>query len=109
MSSQTSTATIFDKSLDRFKIGLSDREKEDFALTSLGEVHDVILGIQKRHASERRMQNMARIQAFLDNMENYGKVIEVFLNVSSFIAFVWVASCKAETIRCCLAYLFRAQ
>lgn len=92
MSSQTFPITIFYSSLDRFKIGLSDREKEDFELTSLDEVHNVVLEIQKNHASERRMQNMKRIELFLEGMEQYGSVIEVFLNASLFIAFVWVSS-----------------
>jgi hypothetical protein len=92
MSSQTSPVTIFYGSLDRFKVGLSDREKEDFELTSLDEVHDVVLEIQKEHASERRMQNMKRIESFLEGMEQYGSVIDGFLNASLFIAFVWVSS-----------------
>jgi hypothetical protein len=92
MSSQTSPVTIFHRSLDRFKIGLSDREMEDFELTSLDEVHNVVLEIQKEHASERRMQNMTRIESFLEGMEQYGSVVEVFLNTSSFLAFVWVSS-----------------
>ena len=90
MESQGTPSTIFHRSLDRFKISLTDREKEDFELTSLDEVHSVVLQIQKEHASERKMQNMARIQAFLEGMEQYGNVIEIFLNVSVFVAFVWV-------------------
>jgi hypothetical protein len=104
MSDQTSTVTIFYSALDRFKIGLSEREKEDFELTSLDEVHNVILEIQKKHASERRMQNMNRLESFVEGMEQYGSVIEVFLNTSSFIAFVWVSLrsyCRLETIIIC--------
>lgn len=92
MSTQKSPANIFENSLNRFKIGLSDREKEDFELTSLDEVHGVVLKIQETHASELKMQNMNRLSSFLEGMEQYGSVIEVFLNASSFIAFVWVSS-----------------
>jgi hypothetical protein len=82
--------TIFYRSLELFKIGLDDLEKEDFGLTTLDEVHEVIGKIQDEQASKRMMQNMPRIQAFLEGMEQYGAVIEVFLNVSVFVAFVWV-------------------
>jgi len=90
MASQGAPDTIFYKALDRFKIGLNDREKEDFELTSLDEVHTIVLKIQDAHASDHKMQNMARIQSFLEGMEQLGNVIEVFLNVSVFVAFVWV-------------------
>ncbi|KAE8449029.1 hypothetical protein EG329_008617 [Mollisiaceae sp. DMI_Dod_QoI] len=89
MATQDSPDTIFYKSLDRFKIGLTDREREDFELTSLDEVHTVVLEIQNEQASERKMQDMTRRQSFLEGMEQYSNVIEVFLDVSMFVAFVW--------------------
>jgi hypothetical protein len=82
--------TIFHQSLERFKISLNEREKEDFKLTTLEEVEDVICKIQAEHVSERRMQNMTRIQGFLEGMEQFGNVVEIFLNASVFVAFVWV-------------------
>jgi hypothetical protein len=92
MTTSSSVDAIFRKSLERFKIGLSDHEKEDFELTTLDEVHDAIDSIQRVHGSQRKMQNMARLQGFLEGMEQYGNLIEVFLNVSMFVAFVWVSS-----------------
>jgi hypothetical protein len=38
----SSVDAIFHKSLERFKIGLSSCEKEDFKLTTLNEVHDAV-------------------------------------------------------------------
>jgi hypothetical protein len=91
MTAPSGADTIFRKSLDRFKIGLNPREKEDFELTTLDDVHNVIDNIQRLHGSERKMQNMARLQGFLEGMEQYGNLIEIFLNVSVFVAFVWVS------------------
>ncbi|CZR51266.1 uncharacterized protein PAC_01141 [Phialocephala subalpina] len=90
--------TIFYQTLERFKIGLNDHEKEDFGLTTLDEVNDIICEIQDEHASERKMQNMTRIQTFLEGMEQYGNVIEVFLNASVFVAFVWVAKTCTDSL-----------
>jgi hypothetical protein len=100
MDTHTGVDEIFRRSLERFKIGLNTLEKEDFALTTLDDVHDAIDNIQKMHGSERKMQNMARLQGFLEGMEQYGSLIEVFLNVSVFVAFVWVGlnSCYCEML-----------
>jgi hypothetical protein len=35
------------------------------------------------------MVNMARIQAFLEGMQQLGKTIEVFLNVNEVVCFIW--------------------
>lgn len=35
------------------------------------------------------MMHMGRITSFLEAMEQFGKVIEVFLNVADMLAFVW--------------------
>ena len=100
MDTHTGVDEIFRRSLERFKIGLNTLEKEDFALTTLDDVHDTIDKIQRMHGSERKMQNMARLQGFLEGMEQYGTLIEVFLNVSVFVAFVWVGfnSCYGEML-----------
>jgi hypothetical protein len=101
MATPSGVDEIFRKSLERFKIGLNTHEKEDFALTTLDDVHDTIDKIQRMYGSERKMQNMARLQGFLEGMEQYGTLIEVFLNVSVFVAFVWVGfnSCDGEMLQ----------
>jgi hypothetical protein len=35
------------------------------------------------------MMHMGRIRSFLEAMEQFGRMIEVFLNVNNFLAFVW--------------------
>jgi hypothetical protein len=103
MATPSGVDETFRKSLERFKIGLNAREKQDFALTTLDDVHDTTDKIQRVHGSERKMQNMARLQGFLEGMEQYGTLIEVFLNVSVFVAFVWVSfnSCCSEMLHRC--------
>ena len=36
------------------------------------------------------MRNMARIQVFLEGMDEYRKVVEAFLNCTPFMGYVWV-------------------
>ena len=82
----------FQRALARFRGHLSPAEQEKFRLTSLEDLYDTIAQIQNTQGSERKMRNLTRIKAFLEAMEQFGKVVEVFLNVSDILAFVWV--CK---------------
>ena len=80
----------FQGALKRMVDSLSPAEKEDFQFTTLEDVHLEIAKIQEAQGSERRLRNLPRIKGFLEAMEQFGKVVEVFLNVSDVVAFVWV-------------------
>jgi hypothetical protein len=69
---------------------LTNEQKDDFELSTLEDLQAEIDAIQKKQASEKKMRNLTRLRCYLEAMEEYGKVIEVFLNTSNFIAFVWV-------------------
>jgi hypothetical protein len=80
----------FQRALARFTDCLSLDERKEFEFSTLEDVYDVIEQIQNVHGSERNMRNLTRIKSFLEAMEQYGKVIEVFLNAADLLAFVWV-------------------
>ena len=84
---------VFKETVDRFNRDClaDDALKEEFQLTGLGDLQAAIGKLQDRQAGERKMRNMNRLKSFLEGMEQFGKVIEVFLNASSFLAFVWVS------------------
>ena len=81
----------FQRALARFKSHLSTQEQEKFGVTSLEDVQRTIAQIQSAQGSERKMRNLTRLKGFIEAMEQYGKIVEVFLNVSEIIAFVWVS------------------
>lgn len=83
---QEQSQTAFSRVLDT----LSPEWKNDFQFSTLADLEQVIHEIQRKQGSERRLRNMARLRSFLDAMKEYGKVIEVFLNASNFVAFIWV-------------------
>ena len=85
----TGTNSAFNRALKRFKDHLSPAEQDEFGGTSLKDVQKTIDRIQQTQGSERKMRNLTRIKAFLEAMDQYGKVVEVFVNVNV-IAFVWV-------------------
>ena len=80
---------IFDTTLADFKKRLTSKELEEFKFTTLDEVRILIARVQREQESLRTMLDMSRIQSFLEAMTEFGKVIETFLNVSNYIAFVW--------------------
>ena len=87
----TGNGSAFQRALARFKSHLSPGEQEKFGATSLEDVQETIAQIQSAQGSKRKMRNLTRLKGFIEAMEQYGQIIEVFLNVSEFIAFVWVS------------------
>lgn len=82
----------FERTLNEFKKQLSFEQQRDFGATTFKDLQITIAALQKRQASTRTAQNLRRIQSFLEGMERNAEVIEVFLNVHNFVAFIWVSS-----------------
>jgi hypothetical protein len=80
----------FSRVLTDFTDSLTKEQKDDFEFSTLGDLQAAIDSIQKKQASEKKMRNLTRLKSFLEVMEQYGMVIEVFLNTPCFIAFIWV-------------------
>jgi len=81
----------FRRALQQFKDEhLNESECEQFQFTELKDLESSMREIQDEQASKSRMRNMNRLRKFLEGMERYEKLIEVFLNASEFVAFVWV-------------------
>lgn len=83
--------TIFEEALRDFKKGLSKKELGYFESVDLQDVEHTIKKIEFDQKQRKKMQNLARIKPFLDTMKQYGKIIEVFLNNSDIIAYIWVS------------------
>ncbi|KAI1777216.1 hypothetical protein F4818DRAFT_409587 [Hypoxylon cercidicola] len=81
----------FRAALDNFKrtARLTKTEEAEFQITSLKELQDCVQTIQKDQERKKRMMYMKRLDPFLQTMEQYGKVIDVFVNSSELLAFVW--------------------
>lgn len=79
----------FKQVLDDFKKRLKPEEQTRFAMTTLVELQKVASDIQERQRRSKTAQNLTRIQPFLQAMSQYTEIIEVFLNTSSILCFVW--------------------
>jgi hypothetical protein len=86
------TKSDFERAVENFRKSsdLDEAELADFEITDLNALLQAINTIQNRQAQNKKLMYMKRLEPFLKTMEEYGKVLEVFLNVSDFIAFVWV-------------------
>jgi len=83
---------VFEDALSDFRKGHSKKELAQFQWVEFKDVEETIRGIERDQKMKKKMQNLARIKPFLEGMKQYGKIIEVFLNTSSIIAFIWVSS-----------------
>ena len=83
-------ATPFIRASQAFQSELSSEDRDDFAYTTLEDLQQAIQEIQSKQG--RKSQNLARMKPFLEGIQQYGQIVEVFLNVSNLIAFVWVSS-----------------
>lgn len=83
------TRDSFQRTLDTFRTRLTAKERVDFQFTTLEDVRWVIAQIQADQGSRKAMMNLARLESFLEAMDQFGSVIEVFLNTSQFVCFVW--------------------
>ena len=75
--------------IERFTKDNLKKDLAQFKNTTYDELRNAIMQIQKDQEERREMMNLARIQSFLEAMHQFGKVVEVFLNVADALAFVW--------------------
>lgn len=61
----------------------------EFQETTYDQLCHEIFRIQREQESLKSLMNLSRIQSCLEAMEQFGKIVEVFLNVTDVVAFVW--------------------
>ncbi|KAL3456285.1 hypothetical protein BJX64DRAFT_281462 [Aspergillus heterothallicus] len=72
-----------------FQDFLTEKQRLQFAVTKYEHVQDSVEKIQQKYGEKKELLNMYRIQSFLEAMNEYGKVVEVFLNCTPFVAYIW--------------------
>jgi hypothetical protein len=79
----------FEVILADFKKNLTPGELQDFQFVTRNDVRETALRIQKDQENLKTMMNMARLESFLEAINQFGKVIKVFRNANIFVAFLW--------------------
>ena len=89
MSPTPPTQNGFERALKSFQARLTSSERAQFNVATLDDLKITILTIQAEQRARKEMMHIGRIQSFLEAMEQFGKVIEVFVNTTDMLAFVW--------------------
>ncbi|KAF1946974.1 C2H2 domain-containing protein [Clathrospora elynae] len=77
------------RAIKKFRARLTGKDLTDFGNTTYEQLCNEIGRIQKEQETRMEMMNLSRIQSCLEAMHQFGKVIDIFLNVSNAVAFVW--------------------
>jgi hypothetical protein len=83
--------------LNSFESTLKPADLVDMKISSLDDVHDAMLKIQKKQGAEKKLLNLNRMQVFLDGMEQYEELVEVLLNVPVMVVFIWASLALRRT------------
>lgn len=98
--SNNSSISAFEAALGKFQSELKKKDRDKFKNTTLQDLTDEVEAIQKKQHSQRRGKNLARLKPFIEAMNQFGKVVEVFATTSEMVAFVWVRF-TLRKLRCC--------
>ena len=87
----TKPKDLFTVALERFKDNLTGAEISQFNFTTLDDVWAELMKIQSEQGARRSLQNLARIEPFINGLKKYSAVIEIFVQARpEFMAFIWV-------------------
>lgn len=82
-------STAFRSALDEFQKRLTKDELIRFQTTTYPQFCDELHVLQEEQIKRRGVMNLSRIAGFLEGMHQLGKTIEVFVNASNMVAFIW--------------------
>jgi hypothetical protein len=77
------------RAIKKFRARLTGKELTTFGNTTYEQLCNDLLRIQKEQEGRMEMMNLSRIKSCLEVMHQFGNVIEIFLNISDAVAFVW--------------------
>ena len=88
----------FTVALERFKDNLIVAEILQFNFTTLDDLWAEVMKIQREQGARRSLQNIARIEPFINGLRIYSAVIEVFVQAKpELMALIWVVQLLACT------------
>ena len=74
---------------ERFADGVTPNDERLFNNTTLKDVRDEAIRIERQLRARRTQRHMARLEPFLRGMEHYSKVVEVLCNDTPYLSWVW--------------------
>lgn len=93
--------SAFSRVLSAFRRRLSPQDINQFQSTTLEDLKEEITRIQKIQAQRRGFRNLNKVRPFLNGIEQYSKVIEVFVNAKpDIMSFIWVRNFQLRNNMC---------
>ena len=96
-----SVSLVVQGAVDKFRASLTRPQREKFKSCDLSAVNNAVKEVENTLGGLRKNPRMHRARRFIEGMSHLSKVVEVFLNVSDVIAFIWV--CLAQNRLLCLS------
>ncbi|KAF8465685.1 hypothetical protein BDZ91DRAFT_849190 [Kalaharituber pfeilii] len=86
------TSRAFQKALDNFTAKLSKEQIEEFQNSgSIRDVYICIEALEEKHRQSRTLRYLARVNPYLEGLQQYAKVIDVIVQIKpEIMAIVWV-------------------
>ncbi|KAH7085093.1 hypothetical protein BKA63DRAFT_10537 [Paraphoma chrysanthemicola] len=78
-----------EEAFERFASTVTEDDKRLFNDTTLKDVRDGAMQIERQLRARRMQRNMARLDPFLRGMEHYSKVVEVLCNGTPYLSWIW--------------------
>lgn len=76
----------------RSRAKLNQHELILFKLTTVADLQIALQEVQDKLESRKSLVALKRLQPFIDTFLDFGSVVEVFLNTSDLVAFIWVST-----------------
>ena len=79
----------FDDALHDFIDRVGEEKAKDFEKTDIKAVMKELKKMQQDQRKAKMVRGLRRVEGFLRAFEQFGDVVETFLNASPFVCFVW--------------------
>lgn len=81
----------FESLFEAFTEGLDNKDAEDLKKISFKELQTTIGDIQEEQHHLRRLQNLARLEPFLEATKQFSAVVQLFCNNNDVVTFIWAS------------------
>ncbi|KAF3223024.1 hypothetical protein TWF679_004222 [Orbilia oligospora] len=88
----------FERSLEKFRQRLSPEQRQQFSFSSLDDVRAEMRKLQDQLGPQKKLRSFNKMKRFLEGMKQVEQLVQIFLNTSDVVAYVWVASTRIETL-----------
>jgi len=90
MTTSNDSISVFQCAYNKLRVAINDEDAKSWQQSTLQDVSEAIWEIQTSHGQEKLIRNFGRLRPFLDGLDRYSKVVEVYCS-STQLSFLWVS------------------